>query len=106
MEVHMKNQNQTEEVKSKTPPTHVPEELNYNDRPDGYGVGESESRHEGEEYESDPELCRHCKDMGEGYRTHKNEPYSTNELGLRNPYGPVDQYTFREPPLRKPKKNQ
>ena len=34
----MKNQKQTQEAKSHP---QIPEELNYNDRPDGYGLGES-----------------------------------------------------------------
>jgi hypothetical protein len=71
------------------------ENLNYNDRLDGYGFGEAECRDENKEYEADPHFTNHCIDLGEGYRRHLKEPYSKNELGLRNQYGPVDQYTFR-----------
>lgn len=70
--------------------------MNYNDRADGYGFGESESNDNDHEYEKDPHFTSHCKDMGDGYRCHRNEPYTLNEFGLRNQYGPVDQYSFRE----------
>lgn len=76
--------------------THKQESMNYNDRLDGYGFGEAESSDCEREYEKDPHFTRHCIDMGEGYRCHKNEPYSRDELGLRNQYGPVDQYSFRD----------
>lgn len=69
---------------------------NYNDRADGYGIGEAESCDENRAYEKDPDFTQHCIDMGEGYRPHKNEPYTRDEYGLRNQYGPVDQYTFRD----------
>jgi hypothetical protein len=70
--------------------------MNYNDRLDGYGFGEAESRDCNHEYEKIPHFTKHCIDLGEGYRPHLNEPYSKNEYGLRNPYGPIDQYTFRD----------
>lgn len=72
------------------------EEMNYNDRLDGYGFGEAECLDSEREYEKDPHFTQHCIDMGEGYRRHKNEPYSKDEFGLRNQYGPVDQYVFRD----------
>jgi hypothetical protein len=72
------------------------ETMNYNDRPDGYGFGEAECRDRAHEYEKDPHFTQHCIDPGEGYRRHLDEPFSWNEYGLRNPYGPVDQYTFRD----------
>jgi hypothetical protein len=75
--------------------------MNYNDRPDGYGFGEAESLDEKRAYEKDKEFTEHCIDMGEGYRPHKGEPYSKDEYGLRNQYGPVDQYTFRDAHLLK-----
>jgi hypothetical protein len=71
------------------------ESMNYNDRLDGYGFGESESLDKKRDYEYDPYFTYHCIDLGEGYRSHLNEPYSKNEFGLRNQYGPVDQYVFR-----------
>lgn len=70
--------------------------MNYNDRLDGYGFGEAESYRDDYEYEKDDYFTWHCIDLGEGYRRHRNEPYSRNELGLRNQYGPVDQYVFRD----------
>ncbi len=70
--------------------------MNYNDRPDGYGFGEAESNDEKREYEKDCHFTKHCIDLGDGYRCHKNEPYSLNEYGYRNQYGPVDQYSFRD----------
>lgn len=72
------------------------ETMNYNDRPDGYGFGEAECLDDSQEYEEDEEFCKHCVDMGEGYRKHKGEPYTKDENGLRNQYGPVDQYVFRD----------
>ncbi|MCM2351705.1 MAG: hypothetical protein NDI69_16940 [Bacteriovoracaceae bacterium] len=85
----MKNTDQSKEQK----PKH--EGMNYNDRLDGYGFGEAESRDSDKEYEQDPHFTKHCIDMGEGYRAHRNEPYTKDEFGLRNLYGPVDQYVFR-----------
>lgn len=79
-----------------TPVEQDQDTLNYNDRLDGYGFGESESQDCDQEYEKDPHFTQHCKDMGEGYRRHKNEPYTTDDYGLRNQYGPVDQYVFRD----------
>ncbi|WPU66161.1 hypothetical protein [Peredibacter starrii] len=70
--------------------------LNYNDRLDGYGFGESESQDADQDYERDPHFTHHCIDLGEGYRKHKNEPFTKDESGLRNQYGPVDQYSFRD----------
>ena len=70
--------------------------LNYNDRPDGYGFGESESQDSKRAYEKDAKFTEHCIDMGEGYRKHKNEPFTRDENGARNQYGPVDQYVFRD----------
>lgn len=70
--------------------------MNYNDRLDGYGFGEAESVDEKEDYEHDPHFTAHCIDLGEGYRRHRNEPYTKDENGLRNQYGPVDQYSFRD----------
>ena len=72
------------------------ESLNYNDRPDGYGFGEAESQDSKRAYEKDPKFTEHCIDLGEGYRHHKNEPYTKDDYGLRNQYGPVDQYVFRD----------
>lgn len=72
------------------------ETLNYNDRADGWGFGEAECMDNNREYEQDPHFTRHCIDLGEGYRCHRNEPYTKDELGLRNQYGPVDQYSFRD----------
>lgn len=72
------------------------ETLNYNDRPDGYGFGEAESQDSKRAYEKDAKFTEHCIDLGEGYRQHKNEPYTKDENGLRNQYGPVDQYVFRD----------
>ena len=72
------------------------ESMNYNDRLDGYGFGEAESSDDSRDYEHDPHFTKHCIDMGEGYRSHKDEPWSTDENGLRNQYGPVDQYSFRD----------
>lgn len=91
-----------ESKKEKKPST---DSMNYNDRPDGYGFGEAESMDDELEYQSDPDFCKHCKDMGEGYRPHKDEPYTKDELGLRNPYGPMDQYVFRDSALSKNKKH-
>lgn len=71
------------------------ENMNYNDRLDGYGFGEAESVECECEYEKDPNFVQHCIDMGEGYRSHKGEPFTRDENGLRNQYGPVDQYVFR-----------
>lgn len=71
------------------------EKMNYNDRLDGYGFGEAESHDEKWDYEKDPHFVHHSIDLGEGYRCHKGEPYTKNELGFRNQYGPVDQYVFR-----------
>jgi hypothetical protein len=79
-----------------TSPKHIPESINYNDRLDGYGAGESESLDCECEYETDPHFTHHCIDLGEGYRCHKDEPYTKDEYGLRNQYGPVDQYVFRD----------
>lgn len=70
--------------------------MNYNDRLDGYGFGESESCHAVLEYEFDNYFTFHCIDLGEGYRRHLNEPYTKDDFGLRNQYGPVDQYVFRD----------
>lgn len=85
----MKNTDQSKEQK----PKH--QGMNYNDRLDGYGFGEAESRDSDQEYEQDPHFTKHCIDLGEGYRAHRNEPYTKDEYGLRNLYGPVDQYVFR-----------
>lgn len=70
--------------------------LNYNDRLDGYGFGEADSKDCDREYEKDPHFTQHNIDLGEGYRCHKDEPYTKDEYGLRNQYGPVDQYVFRD----------
>jgi hypothetical protein len=70
--------------------------MNYNDRLDGYGFGESEACHAVLEYEFDSYFTFHCIDLGEGYRRHLNEPYTKDDFGLRNQYGPVDQYVFRD----------
>lgn len=69
--------------------------MNYNDRLDGYGFGEAESVDNDQEYEHDPYFTMHVIDLGEGYRCHKGEPFTKDQFGLRNQYGPVDQYTFR-----------
>lgn len=71
------------------------DKMNYNDRLDGYGFGEAESHDYKRDYEHDPHFTSHGIDLGEGYRCHKGEPYTKNELGIRNQYGPVDQYVFR-----------
>jgi hypothetical protein len=71
------------------------ESMNYNDRLDGYGFGEAESMDTEKEYEKDPHFTKHCIDLGEGYRKHRGEPFTRDEYGLRNQYGPVDQYVFR-----------
>lgn len=69
---------------------------NYNDRADGYGCGESESRDAKEEYMKDPYFEKPRKvDLGDGYRDTLNKPYTKDEYGTRNLYGPVDQYVFR-----------
>lgn len=70
--------------------------MNYNDRLDGYGFGEADSNDCDRDYEKDPHFTQHCIDLGEGYRCHKGEPYTKDEYGLRNQYGPVDQYVFRD----------
>lgn len=70
--------------------------LNYNDRADGWGFGEAECLDDSKDYQSDPHFTQHNYDLGEGYRCHRNQPYSRDELGLRNQYGPVDQYSFRD----------
>lgn len=75
--------------------TDDPINMNYNDRLDGYGFGEADSHDCDREYEHDPHFTHHCIDLGEGYRCHKGEPFTKDELGLRNQYGPVDQYVFR-----------
>lgn len=82
------------------------ENMNYNDRLDGYGFGESESQDCDKDYENDPHFTKHCIDMGEGYRCHKDEPYTKDENGLRNQYGPVDQYVFRDAHLQRRNKNE
>lgn len=83
------------------------ESMNYNDRLDGYGFGEAESMDTDKEYEKDPHFTKHCIDLGEGYRAHRNEPYTKDEFGLRNQYGPVDQYVFRSYHLQiREKKNE
>lgn len=72
------------------------ETLNYNDRADGYGFGEAECMDHDRDYEKDPHFTKHCIDLGEGYRCHLHEPYTKDQYGLRNQYGPVDQYVFRD----------
>lgn len=72
-----------------------PVNMNYNDRLDGYGFGEADSNDCDREYEKDPHFTQHCIDLGEGYRCHKGEPFTKDQLGMRNQYGPVDQYVFR-----------
>ena len=72
------------------------ETMNYNDRLDGYGFGEAEANDCDRDYEQDPHFTFHRVDPGEGYRCHKNQPFSKNDLGFRNQYGPVDQYVFRD----------
>lgn len=72
------------------------ETMNYNDRLDGYGFGEADSQDCNRDYEKDPHFSQHSIDPGEGYRCHKGEPYTRDEYGLRNQYGPVDQYVFRD----------
>jgi hypothetical protein len=75
--------------------TNQSDNMNYNDRLDGYGFGESESKDCDLDYVKDPHFTKHCIDFGEGYRRHKDEPFTKDEFGLRNQYGPVDQYVFR-----------
>lgn len=70
--------------------------MNYNDRLDGYGFGEADSQDCEREYEKDPHFSQHSVDLGEGYRCHKGEPFTRDDYGLRNQYGPVDQYVFRD----------
>jgi hypothetical protein len=55
--------------------------VNYNDRPDGYGFGPSESVDDKQPYEKER---KRVPDMGH------------DEYGQRNQYGPVDQYNFRD----------
>ena len=69
--------------------------MNYNDRLDGYGFGEAESMDTNWEYEEDPHFTKHCIVFGHGYRRFKDQPWTQDEYGLRNQYGPVDQYSFR-----------
>ena len=69
--------------------------MNYNDRLDGYGFGESESQDCEKEYLKDPHFTKQCTYYGEGYRRLKGQPFTKDEFGLRNQYGPVDQYVFR-----------
>jgi hypothetical protein len=65
--------------------------LNYNDRPDGYGFGEAESRSHSRPYEKQ----RDQEDFGNSD--------TRDEYGMRNQYGPVDQYSFRNTYTRKQK---
>jgi hypothetical protein len=74
--------------------------MNYNDRMDGYGFGESESRDCSLPYEHDKHFTKHSIDTVDGCRSHLNEPFARNNLGLRNPYGPIDQYSFRDVHIR------
>ena len=69
--------------------------MNYNDRLDGYGFGEAESMNDDCEYQHDPHFTKHCIIFGQGYRHFKDQPWTQDEFGLRNQYGPVDQYSFR-----------
>src|SRR5690606_39609707 len=70
--------------------------MNYNDRMDGYGFGESESRDFKEEYIHDPYFEKPRKVcLGDDYRSTQGEPYTKDEYGLRNLYGPGEQYLFR-----------
>ncbi len=66
-------------------PKHDEGSANFNDRADGYGFGPSESKHDSLPYEQDRSLYRF------------NE--SRDIYGQPNPYGPIDQYSFREAPL-------
>jgi hypothetical protein len=66
-------------------PSHDDESFNFNDRADGYGFGPSESKHDSLPYEQNRSLYRF------------NESRDVN--GQPNPYGPIDQYSFREAPL-------
>lgn len=74
------------EKESKNPATeNLP---NYNDQLDGYGAGEAES--------NDP--VTHEKKT--------KHPAGVSELGIPNPYGEIDQYSFRDTgriPLKKRK---
>jgi hypothetical protein len=85
------------------------ESMNYNDRPDGYGFGEAESRDHTKPYEEDEYFNDRTYDLVRGYcgrsrghhgrdwnRWRFDEPHTRDEFGLRNQYGPVDQYSFRD----------
>jgi hypothetical protein len=89
------------------------ESMNYNDRPDGYGFGEAESMDHDKPYENDEHFNDRNYDVKRGYcgRQHSRhgrdwnrwrfvEPYTRDEYGLRNQYGPVDQYSFRDVHVR------
>src|SRR5690554_721655 len=56
-------------------------EVNYNDRLDGYGFGPPESHNNRYSYEQGRQ---------------RDQDVSRDEFGGRNPYGPVDQYVFRD----------
>lgn len=66
-------------------PKHDEGSLNFNDRADGYGFGPSESMDDTLPYEQNRSLYRF------------NE--SRDVYGQPNPFGPIDQYTFRQAPL-------
>jgi hypothetical protein len=87
--------------------------MNYNDRADGYGFGEAESRDHSRPYEEDDYFNDRNYDVVRGYCGRKSgqhgrdwnrwrfeEPYTRDEYGLRNQYGPVDQYSFRDVYIR------
>lgn len=67
-------------------PRHKPRSLNYNERADGYGFGPSESVDDDQPYEQERSMYRHNQ--------------SRDENGQPNQYGEVDQYSFRDVPLR------
>lgn len=62
--------------RKRAPKGHRSESMSFNERADGYGAGPSESQN---------------------YR----RPDSRDENGMPNPYGAVDQYSFRDVPVRK-----
>jgi hypothetical protein len=59
--------------------------LNYNERADGYGLGEAESEHEDLPYEKKREAQKK-----------ESEASTKDENGLPNQNGEVDQYSFRD----------
>ncbi len=61
-------------------------EMNYNERADGYGLGEAESEHIELPYEK----------KREEHKSQEAEAPTKDEQGLPNQHGEMDQYTFRD----------